>query len=413
MKFYVYILSLVLALIPSLSYAFLPQVGIGIGRTIIATPQGKALVAQGTGAIIKKVVPTALTKNAKTAIATCIKNGIGCGAVISAIKDDGWKIDIDIENNDTTNNKVDIDIYKLDCDINMSCPSYSSTGKTFLPSNAKLSESSFTSDGKTKTFTCKYSSNGFTDYVVKKCDIDGKISMDDIELTKIFNKHATDDDITNIYNYDYSKTDIEINNNKMTGDEIEKAKKQYDTTHEDKKVSKEAADKIKKKKKDYDIDDINDKNCDKNDKGEYDKCGADREKNDKDKDKDDEPKDDEKDKDDKKDKDDDKPKIDCDASSFHKKVCDWIDWTQGNYKDDKDTKIDIKDGSADFELKKDRIQFNAQCPPPKKINIHFSQINVQYEISYQGLCDAFITLKPFLLGLSGIHSAMIIAGRRD
>lgn len=108
----------------------------------------------------------------------------------------------------------------------------------------------------------------------------------------------------------------------------------------------------------------------------------------------------------------DKP-IDCKASSFHRKVCDWIDWTQGKYQEDKDTKIDIKDGSADFELNKDRIQFTAQCPPPKKINIHFSQINVQYEISYQGLCDAFITLKPFLLGLSGIHSAMIIAGRRD
>lgn len=306
----------------------------------------------------------------------------------------------------------------------------------------------------------------YHDLLVLNADCNGgKRHLTDDEIEEYFDKHAKGDDITNIYNYDYSDNSITINGDKISGDEINRKKNDFDNDYEEKKLSKDATENMKKKKKDYDIEDINDENCDKNEFGEYDKCGSDRkkekdldeyceknpseqlcqdrykeketdkhcEKNQNDafckarKDKKDkekvekqfckdnpnhksckDKKDDDTDEEPKKDK-----PIDCKASSFHRKVCDWIDWTQGKYQEDKDTKIDIKDGSADFELNKNRIQFTAQCPPPKKINIHFNQINVNYEISYQGLCDAFITLKPFLLGLSGIHSAMIIAGRRD
>lgn len=457
MRVWVYILSFFIAFAPVYSHAFVPF-------AIFANVAGRVVIPTATGAVIKKLSPQAIVNLFKNGLATCIKNGVGCGAVISAMKGDGINISVDIDSN-TTNNDIAVEIYR---DTKGCSPrtrweyqrfvgwqqhggyEYANTleealsiietsAKQHIGQGGELTRSGINKkkqnlqDELNRTFDKPkgwedVNSNTWDDYYVLGSTMarisirpqyrvvcgNGKTPVSDEEIASYIKEYATKDDITNIYNYDYSKhNNITVNNRTEKGSDINNIKNNFDKNEKDKIVSKEAADKIKKKKKDYDIDDINDKNCDKNDKGEYDKCGADREK--KDKDKDDEPKDDEKDKDDKKDKDkdDDKPKIDCKASSFHRKVCDWIDWTQGKYQEDKDTKIDIKDGSADFELNKNRIQFTAQCPPPKKINIHFNQINVNYEISYQGLCDAFITLKPFLLGLSGIHSAMIIAGRRD
>lgn len=102
----------------------------------------------------------------------------------------------------------------------------------------------------------------------------------------------------------------------------------------------------------------------------------------------------------------------CDSSEFTKKVCDWIDWTQTEHDElEPDAgKVDIKDKSEDLSIDNDRIDFSNQCPAPTPINTSVGGFPVSTELNYQPLCDFFTMLNPFVVGMGGISSALIIAG---
>lgn len=104
--------------------------------------------------------------------------------------------------------------------------------------------------------------------------------------------------------------------------------------------------------------------------------------------------------------------IECDASAFHKKVCDFIDWYQDDTDLDNDTKVKVTDLSDDLQLDKNRIKFTTQCPADKTFKMAYAGVEVSPTISYKSLCDGFIMLKPFIIGLSGIAAVLIIAGGR-
>lgn len=102
----------------------------------------------------------------------------------------------------------------------------------------------------------------------------------------------------------------------------------------------------------------------------------------------------------------------CDSSEFTKKVCDWIDWTQTEHDEPESDagKVDIKDKAEDLSIDNDRIDFSNQCPAPTPINTSVGGFPVSTELNYQPLCDFFTMLNPFVVGMGGISSALIIAG---
>lgn len=106
-------------------------------------------------------------------------------------------------------------------------------------------------------------------------------------------------------------------------------------------------------------------------------------------------------------------KINCEASEFHQKVCDFIDWYQDDFEhDNTDTGVNVDDKSDDLPKRKDYVKFNAQCPPDKIINLSFAGVNKSLNWTYQDFCSAMIELKPFVVGFSLITGAFIVSGRR-
>ncbi len=109
----------------------------------------------------------------------------------------------------------------------------------------------------------------------------------------------------------------------------------------------------------------------------------------------------------------DKTNCDDNASAFHKKVCEFIDWYQDDGLDDEqDTKADVKDLSDDLKIDDDRVDFGRVCPSGKTVVISFAGVAITKELSYQGLCDAFSKMRPFVIGIGWIVGAMIVGGRR-
>ncbi len=108
----------------------------------------------------------------------------------------------------------------------------------------------------------------------------------------------------------------------------------------------------------------------------------------------------------------------CMSNSFFEKICNWIDWTKKKPQppsgDPKRDYVDIKDGSKDLEDKFDRnlVKFREQCPPNKSINIQVFGVSKTLTYDHQPLCDAFIKLRPFVIGFGMIIGIMIVAGRR-
>ena len=100
----------------------------------------------------------------------------------------------------------------------------------------------------------------------------------------------------------------------------------------------------------------------------------------------------------------------CDSSEFTKKVCDWIDWTQEEHDEPDAGKVDIIDNAQDLSIDNDRIDFSNQCPAPTPIVTSVLGFPITDEINYQPLCDFFTMLNPFVVGMGGISSALIIAG---
>ena len=102
----------------------------------------------------------------------------------------------------------------------------------------------------------------------------------------------------------------------------------------------------------------------------------------------------------------------CDSSEFTKKVCDWIDWTQTEHDEPESDSgnVDIIDKSEGLNIDQNRIDFTNQCPAPTPINTSVGGFPVSTELNYQPLCDFFTMLNPFVIGMGGISSALIIAG---
>lgn len=454
MKFYIYSLSLLLAFAPAVSYAFAPPV-----IAIAGSTAGRVAVQEGSKAVIKKVAPNAMTNLMKNAVATCKANPMamyGCTKILKEMEDD----DVVINHNVTNNNDIEVEIYRITDDTSECikiCPTaiYDSNScsddvesyyrkhnanyglfksddyKKFTnfvyksPDLSKVTKNSSTQSVQISismeydysTFNGSWSkpekyTHSINPYAVKlECPNLNKRYLTDEEIAKYVRKHATGDDITNIYNYDYSQhQNITVNNKTESGDTINNQKNKFDKSENEKTTSENATQKMRGKHKDYDIDDINDENCDKNEKGEYDKCGKDRDKKDGEDD-DEEKKEDEDEEDKDKKKDDEDELIDCKASEFHKKVCDWIDWTQEEHEPKTNTKVDVDEPELP-KIDDDKIKFRHQCPEPKQININVVGYDYEAELNYEPLCEFFSELKPFVVGMGWFGGAFIIAGRR-
>lgn len=224
------------------------------------------------------------------------------------------------------------------------------------------------------------------------------------QTAKKIAEKLSDDDIDQIIN-NYSK-EIEINIDKYCA-----------TAGACAELEQSFGDEVMNNKNKYDIDKINKDNCEVRD----DKItSCDKAKKDTDDDDSDTPKepkkpDDGKDGDDDNDSssnDKDDNKINCEASAFHKKVCDFIDW----YQDDADLKdvdkVEIKELSNELKIDDDKVSFGRVCPAGKTVSISFGNIKIVKQLSYQGLCDAFIKMKPFVIGIGWIVGGMVVVGRR-
>ena len=183
-------------------------------------------------------------------------------------------------------------------------------------------------------------------------------------------------------------TEIEINNYCSNGGKCDE-------------LSKEFADEVFKKLDKYDIDKIDRDNCEvKNnkivscrnariDKDSDDENQTQKEKSDEDK------------------------TINCDATGFHKKVCDFIDWYQDDDDLDDNTKIDVKDDTP--EPTNANIDFKATCPPPYEVNISLYGIDINFTLlDTPEVCSFLHTwIKPIMLVIAPLQAIYILGGRND
>lgn len=101
----------------------------------------------------------------------------------------------------------------------------------------------------------------------------------------------------------------------------------------------------------------------------------------------------------------------CEGTEFNKKICEFIDWVkQEPDASEENGTVDVTDKSEGLNIDRDRIDFTNQCPAPTAINISVGGFPVSTELNYQPLCDFFTMLNPFVIGMGGISSALIIAG---
>lgn len=455
MKLYIYSLSLFLAFAPAVSYAFAPPV-----IAIAGSTAGRVAVQEGSKAVVKKVAPNAMTNLMKNAVAACKANPMamyGCTKILKEMEDD----DVVINHNVTNNNDIEVEIYRITDDTSECikiCPTaiYDSNScsddvesyyrkhnanyglfksddyKKFTnfvyksPDLSKVTKNSSTQSVQISismeydysTFNGSWSkpekyTHSINPYAVKlECPNSNKRYLTDEEIAKYVKKHATGDDITNIYNYDYSQhQNITVNNKTETGDTINNQKNKFDKSENEKTTSENATQKMKGKHKDYDIDDINDENCDKNEKGEYDKCGKDRDK----KEDDEEEKKDDEDKDKDKKEDDEDELISCKTSDFHKKICKFIDDMDEFLDDTDDKNTQLKKPDDDPEPVSTKISFGGGCPPNTVININYLGISkniVLFEsVRFCEFLDDFV--KPSVIVISSLWAVYILRGSNN
>ena len=101
----------------------------------------------------------------------------------------------------------------------------------------------------------------------------------------------------------------------------------------------------------------------------------------------------------------------CEGTEFNKKLCDFVDWVkQEPDESEENGTVDVTDKSEGLNIDHNRIDFSNQCPAPTPINTSVGGFPVSTELNYQPLCDFFTMLNPFVIGMGGISSALIIAG---
>ena len=89
-----------------------------------------------------------------------------------------------------------------------------------------------------------------------------------------------------------------------------------------------------------------------------------------------------------------------------------MDWTQTKHDSPKsgDGQITPIDKSDGLNIDETRIVFTDQCPTPTPIVITVVGFDYTTEMDYQPFCDFFTALHPFVVGMGGISSGLIIAG---
>ena len=220
-------------------------------------------------------------------------------------------------------------------------------------------------------------------------DKDTYVTNNKQEIEQVINQTINNKSETEINNIiEKHITEIEINNYCSNGGKCDE-------------LSKEFADEVFKKLDKYDIDKIDRDNCEvKNnkivscrnariDKDSDDENQTQKEKSDEDK------------------------TINCDATGFHKKVCDFIDWYQDDDGLDDNTKIDVKDDTP--EPTNANIDFKATCPPPYEVNISLYGIDINFTLlDTPEVCSFLHTwIKPIMLVIAPLQAVYILGGRND
>lgn len=217
-------------------------------------------------------------------------------------------------------------------------------------------------------------------------------------LTKNITNNQAGDIIKNIYNYDYSQhPNVTINNNTTGGSDINNDL----SISADPELNVTPRLRLDLETNKVNLDNVNDTNCTKNDSGEYDNCTG---EPDPEEETDPDPEDPNNPQPPK------PPPIECTANGFYQKICNWMDWTQQPHNPDLDTTIQVTDKTSDIVIDSSRISFDNQCPTPKPIDISVVGYSFSEYLDYQPICDFFIKLKPFVVGIGGVSSALIIAG---
>ena len=254
-------------------------------------------------------------------------------------------------------------------------------------SNAKYTVKAKYKNGNTSTFDVDVS---FAADAAFDCyaDKDTYITNNNQDIEQVINQTINNKSETEINNIiEKHITEIEINNYCSNGGKCDE-------------LSKEFADEVFKKLDKYDIDKIDRDNCEvKNnkivscrnariDKDSDDENQTQKEKSDEDK------------------------TINCDATGFHKKVCDFIDWYQDDDLDD-NTKIDVKDDTP--EPTNANIDFKATCPPPYEVNISLYGIDINFTLlDTPEVCGFLHTwIKPIMLVIAPLQAIYILGGRND
>ncbi len=220
-------------------------------------------------------------------------------------------------------------------------------------------------------------------------DKDTYITNNKQEIEQVINQtinNKSDTEINNII--EKHITEIEINNYCSNGGKCDE-------------LSKEFADEVFKKLDKYDIDKIDRDNCEvKNNKI----VSCRNARIDKDSDDDNQTQ---------KEKSDEDKAINCDATGFHKKVCDFIDWYQDDDDLDDNTKIDVKDDAP--EPTNANIDFKATCPPPYEVNISLYGIDINFTLlDTPEVCSFLHTwIKPIMLVIAPLQAVYILGGRND
>lgn len=436
------LLAFFIVFAPVYSNAVLPALAASV-----ASNGGRVLV----GNFIKKVAPQALANAKKAAIGICTKNPKSCGGIgvglIGALVGDGWNIEV--TNNDVTND-IDVDIYKPENAGSSSCTVTYGFGNSVVPPQSMYSfysamivwlgtsnpasEYDYYDGWESPFFAAQSNYSNLPDNVivqnwtrldnfiatVKKTPIGSTNSSVETFYANLYyrclpvvntaitnnqlnqyitNNNINDIDILDIYNFDFSQyNNITIGGDTYNGTTINNDLAKSDSSEPDKKVSADLKKKLESKE--LSLDDVTDENCTKNEAGEYDKCGADKEPDpdNPDPDNPDEPEPEK------------NPACELEENLFKKKICEWIDWTQTKHDKPESGNVDIIDKSDDLEIDEDRIVFADQCPPPTPIELVVMGFPYSEELDYQPFCDFFGMLNPFVVGMGGISSALIIAG---
>ena len=405
MRFAVFVFSLLLVFVPTYSYAFIPFIAVRglVAKTAKGTYQKIPFKREMLGAV------------GFSAISKFCKTNKTCKEIKDEIGDFLFDDENDVLREDWCNGKVGFQWATSPTGdrsvlFSKSYLDYANSFKSQLIAsqkehgnsvdpNFRLSGEEFDYYGTPAHFVDYDVIHSFFGYQYKASATILKVCVETQDNEEVKDKEQQkQEQIQKIIN---NLSDTEINtiiNNYSTEIDIDKYCNESGSCDE---LSKEFGDEVTKNQNKYDIDKINKANC-MVEKGVIVSC--DNAKLDIDEEETEEG--------DSSDKEEDEP-IDCKASEFHQKICDFIDWYQDDdFEPSEDDKIEARDLSDDLKLDKDRINFNGQCPPDKQFTMFATGHTVASSISYRPLCDFFIGIKPFLIGVSGIISVLIITGVR-